>query len=247
MTAKGLREELLLLKKEGKPFVLLTTGSYAGEGFDLPALDTLILAMPISSHNNLKQYLGRLLRNLDSKDELRVYDYVDYAIPMIYKMYQKRLQTYNKLGYQVWDNEQSELYKSNLFNIDYQNHLARDLTNAKENIILTFPFLNKESYQFLVSLNLQNKSQNKCIFLPPIHVVSSNYQKNYRYYIEELKKLTYQIIFKEEINQKFVIIDNNLIWSLPQKYQSEEGIALRIYSKEMANRLLSFFNDGSNS
>ncbi|OTO05325.1 DEAD/DEAH box helicase [Enterococcus sp. 5B3_DIV0040] len=116
MKTKELRKELLLLKKEGKPFVLLTTMNYAGEGFDLPALDTLFLAMPISSHNNLKQYLGRLLRNLEGKEELRVYDYVDYAIPMIYKMHQKRLRTYKKLGYELWENKQSELYKSNLFN-----------------------------------------------------------------------------------------------------------------------------------
>lgn len=240
MSSKGLRQELLSLKSEGQPFVLLTTGNYAGEGFDLPVLDTLILAMPISSHNNLKQYLGRLLRNLEDKQELRVYDYVDYAIPMIYKMYQKRLQTYKKLGYQICDDKQSEQYKSNLFNNDYQNVLANDLQNAQETIQLSFPFMDKPTYQFLASLNLRNSLQNKLLFLPAIQLVPSKYQTNYRYYIEELRKLSYQIIFKEEVNQKFIIIDNRSIWSLPQKYQSDDGVALRIYSKEMAERLITF-------
>jgi len=237
MSTKGLREELLLLKKEGKPFVLLTTGNYAGEGFDLPALDTLILAMPISSHNNLKQYLGRLLRNLEEKEELRVYDYVDYAIPMIYKMYQKRLQTYKKLGYQLWDDQQSELYKSNLFNTDYQNILAKDVMNAKETLMFSLPFLDKMMVNFLVELSLQNNIQNKCLFLPPIHTIPLNYQKRYRDYIKELKSLNYQLFFKENIYQKFVIIDSQLLWSLPRNHQSEDGVALRIYSNEMSKRL----------
>lgn len=237
MSTKVLRKELLLLKKEGKPFVLLTTGNYAGEGFDLPALDTLILAMPISSHNNLKQYLGRLLRNLEEKEELRVYDYVDYAIPMIYKMYQKRLQTYKKLGYQLCDDQQSELYKSNLFTTEYQDILAKDIMNTKETLMISLPFLDKATYQFLVELNLQNRIQNKSVFLPKSSSIPLNFQKRYRNYIKELKNLNYQIFFKENIYQKFVIIDSQLFWSLPRKHQSEDGIALRIYSSEMSERL----------
>lgn len=243
MSTKGLREELLLLKKEGKPFVLLTTGNYAGEGFDLPALDTLVLAMPISSHNNLKQYLGRLLRKLEEKEELRVYDYVDYAIPMIYKMYQKRLQTYKKLGYQLWDDQQSELYKSNLFNIDYQDILAKDVMNTKETLMISLPFLDKTTYQFLVKLGLQSNIQNKSLFLPAIHTTPLNYQKRYNDYIKELKSTDYQLFFKENIYQKFIIIDNQLFWSLPRTHQSENSIALRIYSHEMSERLSMFLKN----
>jgi superfamily II DNA or RNA helicase len=39
--------------------VILTTGSYIGEGFDDARLDTLFLAMPISWKRTLKQYVGR--------------------------------------------------------------------------------------------------------------------------------------------------------------------------------------------
>ena len=40
----------------GEPFVLVSTGSYIGEGFDEPQLDTLLLAMPISWKGTLQQY-----------------------------------------------------------------------------------------------------------------------------------------------------------------------------------------------
>ncbi|MEW4403861.1 hypothetical protein AB1I62_09085 [Enterococcus sp. AN402] len=178
-----------------------------------------------------------MLRNLEEKEELRVYDYVDYAIPMIYKMYQKRLQTYKKLGYQLWDDQQSELYKSNLFNTDYQNILSKDVMNAKETLMISLPFLDKMMVKFLVELSLQNNIQNKCLFLPPIQIIPLNYQKRYRDYIKELKSLNYQLCFKENIYQKFVIIDSQLLWSLPRNHQSEDGVALRIYSSEMSKRL----------
>lgn len=39
---------LEILEQLDKGFVLLSTGKYIGEGFDLPQLDTLILAAPFS-------------------------------------------------------------------------------------------------------------------------------------------------------------------------------------------------------
>ena len=46
------------LRLEDKPRVIVATGSYIGEGFDDSRLDTLFLAMPISWHGTLQQYVG---------------------------------------------------------------------------------------------------------------------------------------------------------------------------------------------
>jgi len=86
-----------------EPRVILATGSYLGEGFDDARLDTLLLAMPISWKGTLQQYVGRLHRLHENKSEVHVYDYADVMVPMLARMYKKRLAGYSALGYTVVD------------------------------------------------------------------------------------------------------------------------------------------------
>ena len=81
--------------------VILATGSYIGEGFDDARLDTLFLTMPISWKGTLQQYVGRLHRLHDNKRVVRVYDYVDAEVPMLARMYERRLKGYSAIGYRV--------------------------------------------------------------------------------------------------------------------------------------------------
>ena len=81
--------------------VIIATGRYIGEGFDDARLDTLFLAMPISWRGTLQQYVGRLHRLHQNKHVVRVYDYVDACVPMLNRMYEKRLKAYTVVGYTV--------------------------------------------------------------------------------------------------------------------------------------------------
>jgi superfamily II DNA or RNA helicase len=81
--------------------VILATGKYLGEGFDLPSLDTLFLVFPFSWKGMLVQYTGRLNRVSQGKKEIRVYDYVDEKVPVLSRMYGRRLKGYKALGFTV--------------------------------------------------------------------------------------------------------------------------------------------------
>lgn len=70
-----------------------------GEGFDDPRLDTLLLAMPVAWKGTVVQYAGRVQRPHPGKHEARVYDYVDVELPVLRRMFAKRLKTYQALGY----------------------------------------------------------------------------------------------------------------------------------------------------
>ena len=63
--------------------VVLATGRLVGEGFDDARLDTLFMTLPISWKGTSAQYVGRLHRLHDLKNEVHVYDYADLAVPML--------------------------------------------------------------------------------------------------------------------------------------------------------------------
>lgn len=86
---------------EGRPFALLATASLLGEGFDMPELDTLFLAMPISFKGRLIQYAGRLHRFSEKKKSVRIYDYVEPDHPLTAQMYRKRTAAYREMGYSI--------------------------------------------------------------------------------------------------------------------------------------------------
>jgi len=79
--------------------LVLATGRYIGEGFDDARLDTLLLALPISWKGTLVQYTGRLHRLHPGKTEVRIFDYVDRGVPMLLRMFERRLRGYRAIGY----------------------------------------------------------------------------------------------------------------------------------------------------
>jgi superfamily II DNA or RNA helicase len=83
------------------PRILLATGKLVGEGFDHPALDTLVLAMPISWKGTLQQYAGRLHREHATKTDVRIIDFVDTGHPALLRMWDKRQRGYRAMGYRI--------------------------------------------------------------------------------------------------------------------------------------------------
>jgi superfamily II DNA or RNA helicase len=81
--------------------LLLATGRFIGEGFDDARLDTLFLTMPVSWKGTLVQYAGRLHRAHHAKTEVRIYDYVDRDVPMLARMFERRVKGYHAMGYRV--------------------------------------------------------------------------------------------------------------------------------------------------
>lgn len=85
------------------PRVILATGKLVGEGFDHPALDTLVLAMPVSWKGTLQQYAGRLHREHASKADVHIIDFIDAGHPALLRMWSKRQAGYKAMGYRFAD------------------------------------------------------------------------------------------------------------------------------------------------
>jgi superfamily II DNA or RNA helicase len=92
-------KERLAAIPDAEERLVLATGRYIGEGFDDARLDTLFLALPVSWKGTLIQYTGRLHRLHPTKKEVRIFDYVDREVPMLMRMFEKRLRGYRGIGY----------------------------------------------------------------------------------------------------------------------------------------------------
>lgn len=82
-----------------QPLLTIATGSYIGEGFDAPVLDTLFLAAPIAFKGRLIQYVGRVLRPYPGKTTAEVHDYHDVLTGVLAASLARRAPGYTSLGY----------------------------------------------------------------------------------------------------------------------------------------------------
>ena len=122
--------------------IIVATESLLGEGFDLSYLDTLLIATPISWDGSITQQAGRLHRSHEGKRRVEIFDYVDLSIPMLARMYQKRLKTYAKLGYEVYAAKDASQAEANIL-IDSSHFLEtlnKDIVNATKNVFIAGPY-----------------------------------------------------------------------------------------------------------
>ena len=142
-TAKAKREavERLNAVATDAPLIMIATGQYVGEGFDLPRLDTLFLATPNSWKGLIAQYAGRLHREYPGKEEVRIYDYVDLREPICESMYRKRLAAYKAQGYVLTEQSEglfAEPVTRSIFGAEnFETVFHRDIASARRSIIIS--------------------------------------------------------------------------------------------------------------
>ena len=227
---------------EDEPLVIVATGKYVGEGFDMPRLDTLFLTMPISWKGTVQQYAGRLHRLCEGKREVQIYDYVDVHVAKLERMYQKRLKGYASIGYKAKGtappiDDVHSIYDSPMFSSVY----SADILAARTEVLIVSPFLTKR--RILSSLQyLSAASAKVTVVTKPL----DNYPEKEQGKIDTCIKLLEQhgitVRTKDRIHQKFAVMEQRLIWYgsinlLSYGDNSEESI-MRIESADIAGELL---------
>jgi superfamily II DNA or RNA helicase len=85
----------------GSVRLVAATGRYIGEGADFPALDTLVIALPVAWKGTVVQYVGRIQRATADKRDVLVYDVGDPRVPAFARMAEKRRRALRALGFEV--------------------------------------------------------------------------------------------------------------------------------------------------
>jgi superfamily II DNA or RNA helicase len=244
--AKETREALarVFAAPADKPLTLIATGRYIGEGFDEPRLDTLFLAMPISWKGTLQQYAGRLHRLCENKREVRIYDYIDIHVPMLEKMYHKRLAGYAAIGYKAraesFPGESTDIiFDNTTFLPVYKN----DLLNAVREILIVSPFVTKRRVSQM--LPFLGAALDRKVRMIVVTRPAADFKEMARPALEETLALLHaagvQVVFKSNIHQKFAVFDQKILWygsiNLLSFGRAEESI-MRLENPGIADELL---------
>lgn len=225
--------------------ILVGTGSLLGEGFDFPRLDTLFMATPVSGENVVEQYVGRLNRDYDGKENVIVYDYVDSHIPKFDKMYAARLKAYKKIGYELCVNMDGEKQKANaIYDIEnYAETYWKDLEEANSAVIVSSPRLNNQKVNRIISMLGKRQEFGVKVTIVTWHPDAYKYGKDdvRMELMERLRKAGFEIRLVEESCEHYAVIDNEIVWygsvNLLSKEDAEDNL-MRVCSKDIAAELL---------
>lgn len=225
--------------------ILVGTGSLLGEGFDFPRLDTLFMATPVSGENVVEQYVGRLNRDYDGKENVIVYDYVDSHIPKFDKMYAARLKAYKKIGYELCVNIDGEKQKANaIYDIEnYSETYWKDLEEANSAVVVSSPRINNQKVNRIIKMLGKRRELGVKVTIVTWHPDAYKYGKDdvRMELLERLRKAGFEIRLVEESCEHYAVIDNEIVWygsvNLLSKEDAEDNL-MRVCSKDIAAELL---------
>lgn len=239
---------------EAESLILVATGSLVGEGFDFPRLDTLFMATPVSFRGVVEQYAGRLNRDYAGKENVIIYDYVDYHIPMFDNMYMKRLKAYKQIGYElaggIHTSKQTvnAIYDGN----NYSENYHKDLLAANKNIIISSPAISGPKVYELI--DMLKEKQMSGVQVTVVTWASDSYGfGDAAYWMqlhEDMRKAGFYIKTVEEYCERFAVVDQEVVWygniNLLAKDKIDDSI-MRVSSREVAGELmeLTFGNNGN--
>ena len=230
---------------DDESMILVATGQKIGEGFDLPRLDTLMLASPVSFSGRLEQYVGRLNRDYKGKTEVIVYDYIDSHIGCFDRMFAKRLRTYKRTGFQlvtdapVTKQTANAIYDSG----NYSDVFERDVIEARKRIIVSSPGLTydkTERFLYLLKPGQETGVEVTVITTEPESLAygSAEFCQSM---IENMRNEGVHVILKEAVEEHFAIIDDDLVWHGGMNLLGREDAwdnLMRIQSSQVAAELL---------
>ena len=157
-----------------------------------------------------------MTRDYEGKEAVLVYDYIDSHIRYFDNMYAKRLRTYKKTGFTLWTGEEvtkqivNAIYDSG----NYVEVFERDLVEAEKKIVISSPEITLDKIERLIDLVKNRQEAGVSV------VVITTYPDNVSYgspvvcneLVEQLKLAGIIVKLKEEVEEHFAVIDDELVW-----------------------------------
>jgi len=217
-----------------EPLVVVASLKYISEGYDLPRLDTLFLAQPVSYKGLVAQYTGRLHRNYDGKTEVRVYDYVDIRQPMCETMYKRRLRGYAAVGYKLQvQKAQASPCSDMIYNGDnFEQPFLADIANARHSIVLACPVIKLYHHPIVIQKLMEQQAKGVSIY---VNIRKEGYDE------QKFKEVGGSYTVNDSLTIQCAVIDKSICWYGDINflgYHSADNTVMRIDDAKMGGELL---------
>ena len=204
--------------------------------------------MPISWKGTLAQYVGRLHRNYEGKNEVRIYDYVDVHIPTLERMYHKRIKGYAELGYQIKFGAQDR----NVSTI-YDGHAAmetfdRDIADAVNSIVVFSPYIQSGRVSKLLPVLQETITAGVTIAIHTKEAESyeKSKQSECQGMLAQLRNIGVQVTTHQVLQPRCAIIDKKIVWYGSVDFLAfgrRDSDALRFVDSDTAGEFLNLYKE----
>ena len=229
---KRLAMEQMRAIEADEDMIIVATGRYVGEGFDLSRLDTLLLALPVSWKGIVSQYAGRLHREYDGKTTCQIYDYVDLGNPICEKMYRRRLRAYKSIGYTSVNSTDDVKKCGYIFDgHDFGEQFIKDLSSATSEIVISAPRVSR-----IANPKVAMAIRERLAIGIDVRIITSE-----ETFDRGLFDLNIEVVHTESCSTHYAVIDKSICWYGDINllgYNASECTALRLWDKSIAEELI---------
>jgi len=169
-----------------------------------------------------------------------IYDYVDIHVPVLERMYHKRLSGYAQIGYKTLSVHNQPDKINMIYDVNsFVPVMKIDFSEAKKEILIVSPFLRKKRVEVIHEWLKEPLKMGISVTVVTRPAESYKEPKAIQECIKLLQS-NVSVITNPNIHQKFILIDNRLVWygniNLLSYNSSEESI-MRLDSCELAAEL----------
>lgn len=161
-------------------------------------------------------------------------------IPVLERMYHKRLKAYFQIGYKALVSKEKPNKINMIYDSDtFRSAMKKDVEDSKKEILIVCPYVRKKQVNLIFDLLKNPLAREISIKIITLPIESYKEQGSARKNIEILQTAV-NVAFQADIYQKYVIIDNRLVWygSIGLlDYTSADDTIMRLESRELAVEL----------
>ncbi len=177
---------------------------------------------------------------------------MDVHVPMLERMYHKRLGGYSELGYQVKISEQDDSTSKIYDSREYAAAFAEDLSNAAGSILITSPYIQKNRIAGLLPVlgNAVSSGVRVTVYTKALESYKPDQEPGIALAIAMLKNAEITVVVQTDLQQHYAIIDESIVWHGNIDFLAfgrKDVDVLRFESAEIAGELLEMSEERAKS